>query len=46
MNAVCNLKKVSLTLVVDLANEVIENTLAYIEKGKPNTPVNNPRAIL
>jgi hypothetical protein len=32
--------------VADLVNEVLENTLAYIEKGRPNTPVNKPRATL
>jgi lactate dehydrogenase-like 2-hydroxyacid dehydrogenase len=36
----------SLTKVADMDNELLENALAYIETGKPNTPVNNPRASL
>jgi hypothetical protein len=29
-----------------MADELIENAVAYIETGKPNTPVNNPKASL
>jgi lactate dehydrogenase-like 2-hydroxyacid dehydrogenase len=35
-----------LIAVADLEREVLENTIAYIETGKPNTPVNKPRASL
>ena len=32
--------------VADLDREVLKNSIAYSETGKPNTPVNRPRALL
>ena len=34
--------EVDLTKVASVTDEALENALEYIEKGRPNTPVNEP----